>query len=128
MFGEYMVYYKAVPVLLVCDDCVFVKILKETTELLGEDCEQEIPYDGANCITYWILIIPILQGKRLLPYIIAEKTSQRNQNSNVFICPSFRAFLFIFSYCCAVFRKECSLWKRVVFCLPGIKIKIINIW
>ena len=48
MFGEYMVYYKAVPVLLVCDDCVFVKILKETTELLGEDCEQEIPYDGAK--------------------------------------------------------------------------------
>lgn len=48
MFGEYMVYYKAVPVLLVCDDCVFVKILKETTELLGEDCEQEFPYDGAK--------------------------------------------------------------------------------
>ena len=48
MFGEYMVYYKAVPVLLVCDDCVFVKILKETTELLGEDCEQGFPYDGAK--------------------------------------------------------------------------------
>ena len=48
MFGEYMIYYKAVPVLLVCDDCVFVKILKETTELLGEDCEQEYPYDGAK--------------------------------------------------------------------------------
>ena len=109
MFGEYMVYYKAVPVLLVCDDCVFVKILKETTELLGEDCEQEIPYDGAKLHYVLDIDIPILQGKRLLPYIIAEKTSQRNQNSNVFICPSFRAFLFIFSYCCAVFRKECSL-------------------
>lgn len=48
MFGEYMVYYKAVPVLLVCDDCVFAKILKETTELLGEDCEQGYPYDGAK--------------------------------------------------------------------------------
>lgn len=48
MFGEYMVYYKAVPVLLVCDDCVFVKILKETSELLGEDCEQGYPYDGAK--------------------------------------------------------------------------------
>lgn len=48
MFGEYMVYYKAVPVLLVCDDCVFVKILKGTTELLGEDCEQGYPYDGAK--------------------------------------------------------------------------------
>ena len=48
MFGEYMVYYKPVPVLLACDDCVFVKILKETTELLGEDCEHEFPYDGAK--------------------------------------------------------------------------------
>lgn len=48
MFGEYMVYYKAVPVLLVCDDCVFVKILKETSEILGEDCEQGCPYDGAK--------------------------------------------------------------------------------
>lgn len=48
MFGEYTVYYKAVPVLLVCDDCVFVKILKETSELLGEDCEQGYPYDGAK--------------------------------------------------------------------------------
>lgn len=48
MFGDYMVYYKAVPVLLVCDDCVFVKILKETSELLGEDCEQGYPYNGAK--------------------------------------------------------------------------------
>ncbi len=48
MFGEYMVYYKAVSVLLVCDDCVFVKIMKETAELLGEDCEQGYPYDGAK--------------------------------------------------------------------------------
>lgn len=96
MFGEYMVYYKAVPVLLVCDDCVFVKILKETTELLGEDCEQEFPYDGAKLHYVLDIIIPTLQGKRLWQYIIAEKTSQRNQNSNVFICPSFRAFLLLF--------------------------------
>ena len=33
MFGEYMVYYKAVPVLLVCDDCVFVKILNVSQPL-----------------------------------------------------------------------------------------------
>ena len=31
-----------------CDDCVFVKIMKETAELLGEDCEQGYPYDGAK--------------------------------------------------------------------------------
>lgn len=109
MFGEYIVYYKAVPVLLVCDDCVFVKILKETSELLGEDCEQEIPYDGAKL--HYVLDIDNsdLARQTVVAVYNCQKTSQRNQNSNVFICPSFRAFLFIFSYCCAVFRKECSL-------------------
>ena len=68
-----------------------------------------------NCITYWILIIPISQGKRLLLYIIAEKTSQRNQNSNVFICPSFRAFLLLF----------CRVPKRCIF--YG-KCRFIDIW
>ena len=68
-----------------------------------------------NCITYWILIIPILQGKQLWQYIIAEKTSQRNQNSNVFICPSFRAFLLLF----------CRVPKRCIF--YG-KCRFIDIW
>lgn len=106
MFGDYMVYYKAVPVLLVCDDSVFVKILKETTELLGEDCEQEYPYDGAKL--HYVLDIDnsdLARQTVIAVYYIVERICQRNQNSNVFICPSFRAFLFIFSYCCAVFRK-----------------------
>lgn len=72
-----------------------------------------------NCITYWILIIPILQGKRLLPYIIAEKTSQRNQNSNVFICPSFRAFLLLF---CRV-PKRCFLWGSAVLLIFGMLVR-----
>lgn len=105
MFGEYMVYYKAVPVLLVCDDCVFVKILKETSELSVKIANKRFHMTAQNCITYWILIIPILQGKRLWRYIIAEKTSQRNKNSNVFICPSFRAFLLLF----------CRVPKRCVY-------------
>ena len=48
MFGEYMVYYKPCPFYLFATTVFFVKILKETTELLGEDCEQEFPYDGAK--------------------------------------------------------------------------------
>ena len=111
MFGEYMVYYKAVPVLLVCDDCVFVKILKETTELLGEDCEQGIHTTAQNCITYWILIIPILQGKRLLQYIIAEKTSQRNKIA-IFYLPEFSG-IFIIIFCV---QKRC-VYNEIKCCV-----------
>ena len=119
---------KPCPFYLFATTVFLSRFWKKQPRFLVKFANKSFHMTAPNCITCWILIIPILQGKRLLPYIIAEKTSQRNQNSNVFICPSFRAFLFIFSYCCAVFRKECSLWKRVVFCLPGIKIKIINIW
>ena len=47
MFGEYMVYVNDKPVLLVCDNCVFVKKLKELNEILFE-AEVGIPYDGAK--------------------------------------------------------------------------------
>ena len=47
MFGEYMVYVDDKPVLLVCDDTVFVKILPETTKLM-QDCEKGFPYEGAK--------------------------------------------------------------------------------
>ncbi len=47
MFGEYMVYVNNKPVLLVCDDTVFVKIKEETTAVLSE-CETGIPYKGSK--------------------------------------------------------------------------------
>jgi TfoX/Sxy family transcriptional regulator of competence genes len=47
MFGEYMVYVNDKPILLVCDDVVFVKTLDEIKELmLGADVGN--PYDGAK--------------------------------------------------------------------------------
>lgn len=122
MFGEYMLYYKAVPVLLVCDDCVFVKILKETSEILGDDCEQEFPYDGAKLHYVWILIIPILQDKRLLPYIIAEKTSQRNKIEMFLFARVFGLFYYYF----AVFRKGVFITKlNAVFLLTLVRHKSI---
>ncbi|MDR3228710.1 MAG: TfoX/Sxy family protein [Puniceicoccales bacterium] len=47
MFGEYMIYSNAKPVLLVCDNTVFVKILDTTTALLAS-AEKGFPYSGAK--------------------------------------------------------------------------------
>lgn len=47
MFGEYMVYVNEKPVLLVCDNCVFVKKLPETERIL-RNADTGIPYGGAK--------------------------------------------------------------------------------
>lgn len=47
MFGEYMLYIEDKPVLLVCDNTVFVKKYEEIKELMSEaDCG--FPYEGAK--------------------------------------------------------------------------------
>jgi len=51
MFGEYMVYSDGKPVLLVCDNQVFVKMLPEVTELFGAEGrspDKGVPYKGAK--------------------------------------------------------------------------------
>lgn len=47
MFGEYMVYVNDKPVVLVCDDTVFIKMLPCLAELLAEN-RTGAPYDGAK--------------------------------------------------------------------------------
>lgn len=47
MFGEYMVYVNDKPVLLVCDNMVFVKKLPEIEELMS-DAECGLPYGGTK--------------------------------------------------------------------------------
>lgn len=47
MFGEYMVYVNDKPVLLVCDNTVFVKIVPELAALMA-DAERGLPYAGAK--------------------------------------------------------------------------------
>lgn len=47
MFGEYMVYVDDRPVLLVCDNTVYVKNLDEAARLMP-DAELRPPYDGAK--------------------------------------------------------------------------------
>ena len=47
MFGEYMIYINEKPVLLVCDNTVFVKKIPEVSSFF-ENCESGFPYDGAK--------------------------------------------------------------------------------
>ena len=47
MFGEYMVYVNNKPLLLVCDNTVYVKKLDEVKTLLKE-AETGFPYNGAK--------------------------------------------------------------------------------
>lgn len=47
MFGEYMVYINEKPILLVCDNTVFVKKL-DCIQKLMENAETGTPYDGAK--------------------------------------------------------------------------------
>lgn len=47
MFGEYMVYVNDKPILLVCDNTVFVKMLP-CLDALMENAEKGHPYNGAK--------------------------------------------------------------------------------
>jgi TfoX/Sxy family transcriptional regulator of competence genes len=47
MFGEYMVYVNDKPILLVCDNTVFVKQLDVLADILA-DADRGFPYDGAR--------------------------------------------------------------------------------
>ncbi|MDO4380981.1 MAG: TfoX/Sxy family protein [Clostridia bacterium] len=47
MFGEYMIYINEKPVLLICDNTVFVKKIPEVSSLF-ENAECGFPYDGAK--------------------------------------------------------------------------------
>jgi TfoX/Sxy family transcriptional regulator of competence genes len=47
MFGEYMIYVNDKPILLVCDDTVFVKMLPCLESLMAA-AECGYPYDGAK--------------------------------------------------------------------------------
>jgi TfoX/Sxy family transcriptional regulator of competence genes len=47
MFGEYMIYINQKPILLVCDNTVFVKMIPELKSIL-ENCEKGYPYESAK--------------------------------------------------------------------------------
>lgn len=69
MFGEYMVYVNDKPILLVCDNCVYVKILPQIEDVM-RGAQTGIPYCGAK--EHYILdvenaslveqVVPILES------------------------------------------------------------------
>lgn len=80
MFGEYMVYINDKPILLVCDNTVYVKILDCIGDQMTE-AQKGFPYDGAR--EHYILDIDnaafskeIIAG--LLPVIPVPKPKKKS--------------------------------------------------
>lgn len=82
MFGEYMVYINEKPILLVCDNTVYVKILECINDQMIE-AQKGFPYNGAR--EHYILDIDneifckeIIS--LLLPVIPVPKPKKKKQN------------------------------------------------
>jgi TfoX/Sxy family transcriptional regulator of competence genes len=83
MFGEYMVYVNDKPILLVCDDMVFVKMRDEISNIM-QGAEIGSPYKGAK--QHYILdidnrdlsqkVVGILEPITLLPKPRKKKEKQ----------------------------------------------------
>ena len=65
MFGEYMVYVNAKPLLIVCDNTVMVKKVPELADLM-KDAPDGVPYEGAK--VHYILDI---ENRELVRGVIA---------------------------------------------------------
>ena len=83
MFGDYMVYLDEKPLLLVCDNTVFVKKLPEIAELM-HDAPCASPYDGAK-EHYMLDVEDGARMERLIPVLAAaaplpkpKKKKQKN--------------------------------------------------
>lgn len=92
---------KPCPFYLFATTVFLSRFLNKQPRFLVKFANKSFHMTAPNCIACWILIIPILQGKQLLPYIIAEKTSQRNKIAIFLFARVFGLFYYYF----AVFRK-----------------------
>ena len=83
MFGEYIFYINDKPVLLICDNTVYVKILPEIADLM-QNATKKLPYEGTK--EHYVLdiedtelsakVITILESITPLP-----KPRKRTKNS-----------------------------------------------
>jgi TfoX/Sxy family transcriptional regulator of competence genes len=87
MFGDYMVYVDDKPVLLVCDDTVFVKMLP-CLDALMTDAEKGHPYDGAK--EHYVLDIDNAELARdvvaaLLPVTAVPKPRKKKKEKEILL-------------------------------------------
>lgn len=88
MFGEYMVYINDKPLLLVCDNSVYVKQHPSITDLMKQ-ASQGYPYPGAKL--HWLLdidqeditkqVIAVLEPITSLPKKKAKKVPSKSKRS-----------------------------------------------
>ena len=71
MFGEYMGYVDEKPVLLVCDNTVYIKMLPCLSELM-RDAERGTPYNGAK--EHYILDIDDAESATAIAKLAAQNT------------------------------------------------------
>jgi TfoX/Sxy family transcriptional regulator of competence genes len=71
MFGEYMVYVNNKPIILVCDNTVFVKKLDDIKDKM-KDAEVGFPYKGAK--EHYILDIENTEWNKAIIHILEEIT------------------------------------------------------
>ena len=79
MFGDYCIYVDEKPIMLACDNIVYVKKHKAIEEMMAE-AEEGFPYDGAK--EHYILdiehsenAVPVI--KALLPHIPLPKPKKK---------------------------------------------------
>lgn len=72
MFGEYMVYVNELPVLLVCDNTVFVKMLPAIEQLM-QGSSKGYPYKGAK--EHYILDIEDREHAKIVAMSLAQHTA-----------------------------------------------------
>ena len=106
---------KPCPFYLFATIVFLLRFWKKQPNFLVKIANKSFHTAAQSCITYLILMIPILQGKRLLPYIIVEKTSQRNKIAMFLFARVFGHFYYFF----------CHVPKRSVFYE---KCRFIDIW
>ena len=73
MFGEYMVYVNAKPLLIVCDNTVMVKKVPELADLM-KDAPDGVPYEGAK--VHYILDI---ENRELVRGLKTKKDPKKTQ-------------------------------------------------
>ena len=71
MFGEYMVYVNDKPILLVCDNTVFVKRLPELADVMA-GAETGLPYEGGS--VHYLLDIEDIEKVRAVIGILEPIT------------------------------------------------------